>query len=1013
MPRKPRKRHIPFTIGCNAARIAKSGRAEDGRPWSFRGFRAFPCFVFLTLLFFQCLPGLLSAQLAPDIKWRTIHTTHFQVHFSDGLEGQARRAAVNAEEAYARLSAELVAPRGPIDLVIADNVDFTNGFATPFPTNRIVIYAHPPISSSALRFYDEWLALVITHELTHTFQLDRARGWWRVAQRVFGRAPPFMPNAYTPSWLTEGLAVYYESRITGSGRLEGTEHGMVARASAIAGTTRRLNEISQATSRYPGGQGVYIYGSLLFDFLSETRGPEHVPEFVERVSKAPVPFFLNRAARRTFGVSLNDAWRQFQDSLRRDVVAPAPPMNAWRELTKAGREVRSPRWLDDRSILYAANTGRETPGAYILDLDGRNRRIGRRNGVEPNVPLGDGSVLYSQLEFLDLYRVRSDLYIQRGGSQTRLTRGARLAHPDARTDGGIVAVQAVPGTTRLVRVTADGRTITPITTAAPDTQWSEPRWSPEGARIAAVRRSRDGVSELVVLDTTGTVISILSRSRSVEASPSWAPDGRTIIFSSDRSGAPQLYLVETDAASGDASSALRVSNAATGISEPDIAPGDSIVTALHYRADGYHAGVAPISIRSAIATPDTTLRIAGLRPIGTLAPLRGDTSRARPYRPWRTLAPRYWLPILTSTEDEEIGVGGITSGVDVIGRHSYSVEGMVTPSTGDIAGGIGYTYAGLGNPVLAASISQISDYDPLRPTGSRTVVGYLRERTHIAALSATVRRQRVRNAASVTIGAELERSVFSTNPDDLLSQLAGDFSPREYAAAVVSAGWNNAQRPSLSISPEDGMSLSGSARRRWRRDGGEGTNTLVGAVRGYKSLNLPGFSHHALAARIAGGYMSENSTSEFGVGGTSGSSVEILPGYSVGDISRTFGVRGYPASTQEGLRAAAASLEYRAPLLLPSRGLWMLPVFFDKISMTLFADAGAAWCPDLAGVSICTNARLKPDWISSVGGELNLDAALSYDVPYRFRLGAARAFQRATLDDPRPMSVYFTLGLSF
>src|SRR5688572_25252778 len=145
-----------------------------------------------------------GAQVSPDIPWRTIRTEHFQVHYSPGLEENARRAAFNAERAYGQLSAELVPPRGPLDLVIADNVDFTNGYATPFPTNRIVIYTHPPVSASSLRFYDEWSALVITHELVHIFQLDRAKGWWGFAQRIFGRSPPLMPNAYTPSWVTEG-----------------------------------------------------------------------------------------------------------------------------------------------------------------------------------------------------------------------------------------------------------------------------------------------------------------------------------------------------------------------------------------------------------------------------------------------------------------------------------------------------------------------------------------------------------------------------------------------------------------------------------------------------------------------------------------------------------------------------------------------------------------------------------------------------------------------------------------
>ena len=91
-----------------------------------------------------------AGQPVPHDAWRTIATEHFRVHFTPPLEAAARRAASQAEVAWQGLAAELRAPRGVIDLVIADNVDFTNGFATPFPTNRIVIYATPPTASCAV-----------------------------------------------------------------------------------------------------------------------------------------------------------------------------------------------------------------------------------------------------------------------------------------------------------------------------------------------------------------------------------------------------------------------------------------------------------------------------------------------------------------------------------------------------------------------------------------------------------------------------------------------------------------------------------------------------------------------------------------------------------------------------------------------------------------------------------------------------------------------------------------------
>ncbi|HYU51710.1 MAG TPA: hypothetical protein VEK37_02140, partial [Gemmatimonadaceae bacterium] len=411
-----------------------------------------------------------SAQLPPNENWRTLRTPHFRVHFTPAIEQEARRAAVNAERAYAELSTELVPPRGTIDLVVSDNVDYVNGYATPFPSNRIVVYAHPPTDASGLRNYDDWNALVVTHELAHIFHLDRSRGIWRFGQAIFGRNPLLFPNLYEPRWVLEGLAVYYESRLTGVGRLESSEHSMIARAAALANRVPTLQELSPGTSRFPGGVVVYVYGSLLFDYLSRTRGPGSVREFVERGAKTPFPFILTLTSRSAFGISFQTAWRQWRDSLVREMRAQHELMPGWRQLTNAGRVALFPRWLGDTNLVYAGDKARETPAAYRVALSGREARLGRRNGTSPNVTMPDGSLLFSQPEFLDPYHIRNDLYVEKGGSQTRLTTGARLTAPDARADGEIVAVQDQPGTTRLVRLSRDGRALVPLTSTSLDEQ---------------------------------------------------------------------------------------------------------------------------------------------------------------------------------------------------------------------------------------------------------------------------------------------------------------------------------------------------------------------------------------------------------------------------------------------------------------------------------------------------------------------------------------------------------------
>jgi hypothetical protein len=970
-----------------------------------------------------CAVRVASAQLPPNDDWRTLQTQHFRVHFTPPLEQEARRAAVNAERAYAALSTELVPPRGTIDLVVSDNVDYVNGYATPFPSNRIVVFTHPPSDASGLRSYDDWNSLVITHELAHIFHLDRARGIWRVGQAIFGRNPLLFPNAYEPSWVVEGLAVYFESRLTGYGRLEGSEHSMVARAAALANRIPTLQELSPGTSRFPGGEVVYIYGSLLFDYLSRTRGPGSIRDFVERGSKTPLPFLLTPISRGAFGMSFQTAWEHWRDSLIREVSTPREMMPGWRQVTTAGRVALFPRWLGDTALIYAGNKGREVPSAYQVSLSGKERALGRRNGTSPNVPLSDGGILFSQPDFLDPYHIRNDLYVQRGGSEIRLTHGARLSAPDARADGLIVAVQDVPGTTRLVRVTRNGRTIVPLTETNRDQQWSDPRWSPDGSRIAAVVQSR-GRSHIAILDADGKQIDAFGGSHSVNSGPSWSSDGRRIYFSSERSGLPQIYVADVSSFSP---SVARVTDAATGVFSPEVSPDRTKLATLLFSADGYHVGVAPLTEPLRLSPADSSVKspragctnclnlVQGLPPLGAV-----DSSVARPYSPWRSLLPRYWLPVIESTTDDGTSFGAFTSGTDIVGRHDYSIQAVRNNRFRENSAWLWYRYAGLGLPLLDVYATQNFSHDVIvsdNGSGIFTPVGNLIERSRIASLQTTFIRPRFRNYTLASFGGELESIHYSTAPGTLLPQLPSFYgTPHSFPALVAAAGWSNARRPSLSISSEDGISVTVSGRQRWQRgSSGGSTRSVIGVTSAYRSLDLPGFAHHVLALRGALGITDARSPDRFSAGGLSGTMLEVFPGVALGQQRRTFGVRGYPVSAETGIRAYTGTIEYRAPLTAPSRGFRFIPVFIDKTSLTLFGEAGRAFCPASAVTTdgVCRAADVANPMMRSAGAELNIDTGIQLDLQTRLRVGVAFPLANREAVGANRAQAYATFGASF
>ena len=433
-----------------------------------------------------------GAQIPPDAAWQTFPTEHFRVHFTPDSEPVARRAASYAEEAYSLLSEQfLPPPGGRIDLVLADNADLANGFATVFPTPRVFVYLHPPADEPSLAFSEDWLKLLITHELTHIFHLNYAGGIWKPLRSVFGRSPLLFPQIYTPSWVIEGLATYYESLLTEGGRVRGTEQEMVLRTAILEDAFFDIDRATGSPVAWPGGRTRYIYGSLFLDHLARERGGEGVPGFAERIGKQIIPYRIETAARRAFGVSFSGAWQEWQDSLNQRYTAIADSLRALgltepELLTDAGRWAMYPRYSPDgEMIAYAAATARERTTVRLLLPDGSERSLAERTTLGPAAWLPSAAdlrsgtpdaLLTSQLEYEDPYRIYSELYaIGRDGSERELTEGARIWEPDPHPDGNrVVAVSEAPGTNVLVIHDLQTGATRPLREPDGEVHWSLP-----------------------------------------------------------------------------------------------------------------------------------------------------------------------------------------------------------------------------------------------------------------------------------------------------------------------------------------------------------------------------------------------------------------------------------------------------------------------------------------------------------------------------------------------------------
>ncbi|MGD0483561.1 MAG: hypothetical protein ABSB58_02785 [Gemmatimonadales bacterium] len=852
------------------------------------------------------------------------------------------------------------------------------------------MYPLPPAGDVELQRYDRWLRLLVTHELTHVFHLDLARGWWRLGRAVLGRAPFLFPNALLPTWLTEGLAVHYESALTAGGRDRGSFHPAVVAAQAAERGRLPIDAANAASPRWPGGIRPYAFGATFLADLARRDGDSAVARLAVETARVPLPYlFLNRAARRATGESATAAWAAWQRALIAGTAADAAGAASVASV-RGLRTLVAPRVSPDGArVLFVLDDGREVPRVAVLDRrSGTVRPLARVNGGLRVAWDTAGGVLASEFEFDGPYVLRAELYrIGADGRERRLTRSARLLDPDVGADGAVVAVRAGAGENALVRWSAD--TTWTLVAPVPLVEWAQPRVSPDGRLVAATRALR-GDLDVVLLTAGGRPVREVTRDAAIDQMPAFSPDGAWLFWASDRSGRSQLYATRL----ADSSAAWwRVTAEPFGAYAA--APARDSVFYLAYHSDGYALAAVPFDTAAWTRVAADQPAAAAAR--DTSAGSAGDsTPRAailarHPYRPWPALLPQYWLPV--GAAQGRSGWAGIyTSGEDALGRHAYAVSALA--GTGLAAGAwradVGYQYAGLGRVVLDAALSRAEEaFTARRPLPDSGVVEGCCLRTDEASLGVTAQLRRYRTAAAVRFGVEYQREWGV-----------------ERAGVVMSAAAGHVEEPAFAISAQRGWRVSAYARRRWRLAGPGGYTE--GVVRGSAYLPLPGaaFARSVLAVRAAAGYLTGTDAVLFGVGGLSGGTVPLLPGFAAGTGARDFPARGFAPDEAVGRGAASVTVEWRLPLALVGRGLGLAPGSLDRLSIAAFGDGAMAWSP--AAWTAALPGLDGRTVLASAGVEGVADLGVLYDYPVRLRLGAAQR-----LGPRRGAQGYVAIGAAF
>lgn len=222
----------------------------------------------------------------------------------------------------------------------------------------------------------------------------------------------------------------------------------------------------------------------------------------------------------------------------------------------------SPAWSPDgKKIAYTSYVKRKgstfrNADMLLLDLaSGKRSLISYRPGINSGAAFAPNNqhiyLTVSQGISPDIYRMTLD-----GGLVGKVTNGpagALNVEPAVASDGRLAFSSDRAGRPMIYTANADGSNVKRITFAG--TFNSSPSWSPDGKKIAFAGQEGSGSDkrfDIFVMNSDGTGMIRLTSAKkpngkmATNEDPSFSPDGRFVMYTSDRTGSNQIYISTVD-----------------------------------------------------------------------------------------------------------------------------------------------------------------------------------------------------------------------------------------------------------------------------------------------------------------------------------------------------------------------------------------------------------------------------------------------------------------------------------
>lgn len=491
------------------------------------------------------------------LSWWMRPSTHYTLYYhqdKNTLPEVANRWIANA---YQSLSADLSFTHDtPIPIILYGNPTLfahTNiiseilpegvgGFTEVFK-NRIAV----PFSGS----YSE-LRHVLHHEMAHAFVFG-------IIFDKFGGASAMVNNAQIPFWFNEGSAEYLST-------------GWNCEADMFM-MEQTLNNTVPLPSPQLGGYMAYKAGQSFLHFLHKSRGDSAFSCFLKQFRKTKM---VDNSILKVYKKSTEDLGKEWFKELRRiywpEIALREDPSTKCKFVTshlktKDQYNLR-PRISPDGEKIAFFSDRKDYTRILITDKKGKVIQQVSQTGYggffESFHPFRSGmcwSPDGKQLAFVTLHKGRDEIRIvnvdkKKLIKKIRLPLGS-ISSPDWSKNGKEIVFSAITdGLSDLFIYNIESDSLKRLTESL---QYeADPHFSPDGQKILFSIEDTTGSamhpnspygstpSELAILELSTGNISIITNTKWNEKQPCFSPDGKSIVYVSDRNGLDNLYICPID-----------------------------------------------------------------------------------------------------------------------------------------------------------------------------------------------------------------------------------------------------------------------------------------------------------------------------------------------------------------------------------------------------------------------------------------------------------------------------------